>query len=1064
MKLYGYLLVSIFIASLAEAAPTVEDTVIFQPEGSERVVYGGEIAPPEKGAWQLAPTVAESNVLRYYLLSPNDRKMFTYVIHRKRSRQSKLTSKGREVLLNLYKPLREYAASHDGIGPESLDDLDREKHAQLLEKTHNIWQSETDRTLQGPYVHLFPAVPFETEAAGGRDLHEKKKILLVELQPYINDGSHWLLYTDGSVAREEINPDFISANNLTISPVSEEIDIQTEKDEGEGKYMVLAVLDQPGGSKVLSPVIENSLTGEITEVSWPLGRALQNDPGMENYLDFARFLEWAPYRAQLPENPLYRVWPEEMDWQAPDNGNRGNRRNRAPRLTSFSVLGGRAAVEETLQIQPLFSDADRSERSIPIDSIEGVAVRSHPFAAMLAGTEGGSLPLADLVPHDRFLVYSPEPEAILPFLGQGAEFIAELGGMINADSIEYDLKNRYLARLGLDSTWLQKFIKSGIVRETALFFPDLFFIEGTDVTVISRLATPGLVAPFLKMAGINGLMGENFSTHTLADGRQVFWALRDDVLIISTARREMETALTLHAEGGQDSLGQSSEFRYMLTQTPVNPGTRLYAYFSDPFIRRLVGPEVKIGQLRRLQARRSLEEITAATLLARFEGQSGPASMEALVKAGYISPSLAGQGFTIDRDGVAHSPVYGTLAQLQSLGSVPLQFASGPEAEAYNQYLENYNRYWRQYFDPIAIRLDEAGDNSLELTTFILPLIDNTMYNGIKEFIAHREDDSSLKVPATSPAPVTMFSIHLRDKGREAFTRSSLGLFDRYTRISPSILQYLGPGLHLAVMDADPVIALGSGDILGAFNGNTIGIARGGSMMFIPMALSVLTRPCTFYIETTDPERTLYYLRKAAAQPVMQVSERDGLDLDFYQIGGRDEWIYTFNLFGMIKLRYGLEVVDNYLVVRNIPWSPKEKIIAVNEAPLNGAMLQAFPAASKSQLPGIFTSAAEANRKEAYKGMAYLYPLVAGGKTDLGKAADEHARLFGFRPVHPDKGAWTWTGHHIVSDRYGTLAQQRQPSYAEDDSFGLLRDIEALSLNLQFEDEGLRTILRWSLR
>ena len=36
------------------------------------------------------------------------------------------------------------------------------------------------------------------------------------------------------------------------------------------------------------------------------------------------------------------------------------------------------------------------------------------------------------------------------------------------------------------------------------------------------------------------------------------------------------------------------------------------------------------------------------------------------------------------------------------------------------------------------------------------------------------------------------------------------------------MLDDLGPGLHLAVHDADPVIALGSGDLLGAFGSNSL--------------------------------------------------------------------------------------------------------------------------------------------------------------------------------------------------------------------------------------------------
>jgi len=189
------------------------------------------------------------------------------------------------------------------------------------------------------------------------------------------------------------------------------------------------------------------------------------------------------------------------------------------------------------------------------------------------------------------------------------------------------------------------------------------------------------------------------------------------------------------------------------------------------------------------------------------------------------------------------------------------------------------------------------------------------------------------------------------------------------------------------------------------------------------------------------------------------------VDIDFYRIDGRDEWIYSFNLFGLIKLRYGIAVQDNYLVVRNIPWAPLEKIKQVREWPLNGALLQAFPAACDSQLPGMFTSASEKNRNGSLEGMGYLYPIVVSGHAAIQGAPAEHARLFGFRPAHPGDGAWTWDGQDIVSDLYGSVREQRQPAYVKGETkFGLLGDIDTLSLNMQFEDTGLRTKLRWKMR
>src|SRR2546428_8367618 len=52
-----------------------------------------------------------------------------------------------------------------------------------------------------------------------------------------------------------------------------------------------------------------------------------------------------------------------------------------------------------------------------------------------------------------------------------------------------------------------------------------------------------------------------------------------------------------------------SELRYLLTELPLTKDTRTFVYMSDPFIRRMVGPAVKIAQLRRMRARAEMEMI-----------------------------------------------------------------------------------------------------------------------------------------------------------------------------------------------------------------------------------------------------------------------------------------------------------------------------------------------------------------------------------------------------------------------------------------------------------------------
>jgi hypothetical protein len=430
----------------------------------------------------------------------------------------------------------------------------------------------------------------------------------------------------------------------------------------------------------------------------------------------------------------------------------------------------------------------------------------------------------------------------------------------------------------------------------------------------------------------------------------------------------------------------------------------------------------------------------------------------------YLPRGFGADAYSIDNQGIAHSQVYGSLARMKTLLDVPVEQVTEAEARAYQDYVDNYSRYWRQFFDPIAVRLNDTEDGSLELTTFILPLIDNSIYNQLRESVMHHEDQQALVVPQVEPSPVTQFSVNLRDEAWQQIAANFADLFQRYGGASPALLDDLGPGIHLAVFDADPVIALGSGDVLGAFGGDVLR-AGGNQMFMIPAILSVLTRPCSVLVETKDPQRTASYLRQAASAWMSRSARQDNdFHVSFYQVDDRDAWVWSTDVVGIIKLRFGVQVTGRYLVIRNIPWSTEDRVVRAAEAPLNGAWLTVAPTAGRLQLPGLFASTADQERRAAIASLGRLYPLLLSGDADLGSAGQRHQQLFGFRPLHPPRGQWEWRDFQLASSVYGSASRQRQPGFDPQQPFGLMQTMESLTLSMQFEDAGLRSQITWKLR
>jgi hypothetical protein len=806
-------------------------------------------------------------------------------------------------------------------------------------------------------------------------------------------------------------------------------------------------------------VLKSNRTGEVLTLEWDVSEAREDPDTVRPALNTARKRRWRPY-TMAAGSAVLDAWLASVG-ATPDR----DRRSGGPRgrmASPFSVLGGRAAVRETLQMQALNPrNGDDPGPAVPIIDIQGVEVPAHPFEEMLAGAEGGRLAIADAIPHNRFFLYAARPGAVLPFLDDGARFISRLGAGITGHALRYNLKARYLARLGLDESWLRSFLESGAVSDLAFFTPDLFFIDGTDLTVVARLRQPRLLAGLLDMIGVKGLSSSESVVRTLPDGAEVFWALRDDLLFLSTSEAELSSALALVNGEGEGSLGQSHEFRYMLYQLPPDDATRLFAYLSDPFIRRLVGPEVKIGQLRRLNARADMERIVAAGLLARLDGLISP-DLATLIRHGYVPERFGSGAYHVGADLRVRSETYGPLTAMKPISQVPIETVSPSEADAYKTYLEGYQRFWRRYFDPIAIRVNDTEEGGLAAETFILPLIDNTIYNGLRRGLATAETQTPLRIPDIEPKPVLMFSMNFREAAwHEGVTEMIDDMIGRHSTIDPALVTDLRPRLHLAIHDADPVIALGSGDLLGAFGGNMI--ARGSEMMAVPILLSVLTRPCTLIVETADPGRTVRLLDQASAA-FLGGRRRDlwvGVP-DFYRIEGKDAWVYALDVMGVVKLRYGIEVRENYVLIRNIPWSDAGAVTGESTASLNGARLIVHPRANRLGLPALATTAGEKARKAALESMGILYPLIACGYADLADAPAAHERLLGFRPLHPGPGGWEWKDGHIGSTVYGTVFRQKQPATPAD-AAALLSEIEILSVEMQFESDGLRSVVRWRM-
>ncbi|MDH4260475.1 MAG: HEAT repeat domain-containing protein, partial [Gammaproteobacteria bacterium] len=650
----------------------------------------------------------------------------------------------------------------------------------------------------------------------------------------------------------------------------------------------------------------------------------------------ARLQWWQPLLAQS-DAPVLRSWVTRhnelygVDEKSVERSGRGHEQ-----VTTdyFDVLGGRAGVRESVQLQSLkTSVAANDARTIPIEDVQRIDVESHPFSKMLkeSGTAPGRLPLADFAPLDHFFAYFRDPAALSQFMDGSGDMFLRLESAFSLKSLDYSLKSRYLARMGMTEEMLAQLEGLGLVGEIGFVAPDLFFIDGTEITTLIRIQAPSLIGTVMRLAGLGEPGATGIGVKTVSPGMEISWARRDDLLIVSTSAAELKNVLDLHDNPKKDSLGRSDEFGYMLQRLPIADTTRAYFYFSDPSIRELVGPQMKIAQLRRMRVRADLDTLTAGALLYKLDGNTAAPTKSALIDLGYVPRQFSERDYSIATDLVAKSEQFGSSAALKPLGSNPVELVSKAEAAAYAEYLKNYSEYWRQFFDPIAVRMDELDPDTWELTTFILPLLDSDLYNQLRDALTTADSGLRLEVPQLTPTPVMVASMNLSDSMRLKLAKGLTEILKKFTSVDPAIFDAFTPTVHIAVQDSTPIVAVGSGDILGVFSEKMLHME--GFEPFLPILISLASQPSSVFIELAEPEVVLKFLRDA-----MSGRSNSG-ESQFHQVKGEDAWIYSVSVFDMVQLHLRVAVENDYLVISNLPWSPKAAQTGTVTESLNGARL-----------------------------------------------------------------------------------------------------------------------------
>jgi hypothetical protein len=838
----------------------------------------------------------------------------------------------------------------------------------------------------------------------------------------------------------------------------------------------------------------------------------------------------------------------------------------------FSLFSGALAVQESLQLDAMRGDTNTllNEMSNPaknvvkITSLEGPTVDSHPWDKMLAaqmvsGKQPEIGPLDLCVPEDQYYLHFRALSKLMDIIDAGDLWGTHLFTQADKTAKDQRTGERIKRQLAIQTDPLTRPFYDLVVDEAAITGSDVFFREGSDVTILFQIKQAEFETDGkgLTVGGISFGKGKGGvdmspvfrtrmdgfltaaeksrpdavrSTGKIGDVEYVSITTPDRAIHVFSAypkpnlhvRSNSKVALekilkTIAGDRSVPRLGDATEFKYIRTLMPRGDQREDgLVYLSDPFIRKLVGPELKLTEARRMICYNHLRMIGHAAMLYRTQFGNTPTSLEKLTETGcapgWFTPKPGekmlvcpcGGKYTLSTDGLSGvCSHHGGAHELTPCCEIPLERVTEGEAGQYKQFIAEYSQYWRRYFDPIVIRL-QVTPKQYRAETIILPLIDNSIYTSMAMALGGEPEPlDALPVPKKN-----IFTMALRVNKMELMKQGGFFFHDleRMQRevgedddrpnlqgFGKSVQEFLASGignqLALNIYDASPMFDFNLprflGEMMGEFRG--VGSRMGSDMIPASFLISSLNSPVYVSVPVKDEkvvDKFLDDLDKFLATVARQ-KERGGfldLDYDYYRVPaeGKSPALRCFNVqLGPVKWRVFFARIDKGLYIASKKFilddlAEAAKIVKDdgqqkrNLGPAAHAMVRVRPENWKAALPDFQLGWAEGSREACLNNLGPLSSVARAVSSQNAKVTPEEVlreadALHGVHFYCPDGGKYEFSpnGKQIVCSLHGDAATPRQllAPAANSPLDKILKDFHGLTAELTFLEDGLHAVI-----
>lgn len=472
---------------------------------------------------------------------------------------------------------------------------------------------------------------------------------------------------------------------------------------------------------------------------------------------------------------------------------------------SLGLFTGEQAIRENLQLDRQLLVPQRTQHeTVDIASLEGISVRELDWKSLLRDAQPVLDPLARNIPHDQHAVFFPTFGDLLHVLDTADAFGTPLLQSLEARTQDHRTAERYRQQLCLDTSGLSRLLGPSVIASVALTGSDPYLRSGSDVAVLFEAQNAAALMAFVrtkqqaavaqwKARPVTGqIEGIDYEGVTTDDRRIASYLCRlGDTVAVTNSLYQLRQLVRTH-QGAHPALASLDEYRFFRQRYAVAADDeRAFVFLSDAAIRRWCSPRWRIGSSRRLRAEALLADLQAEfhdDLVRYAPGQPPPEFPWPVTEFGQLQ--LTADGF--------RSSVYGSLGFMTPIAELDLARVTREEADAYCQWRDQYQYQWRQFFDPIGVRMSGTG-NRLALDVTVMPLILGSEYQPLVDFTRGVQltaqqldlhDDTLLHIAvAVNPQSETA-------KQLDAAATGFLNL--------PSIADWLGSSIEL-YFDADPL-------------------------------------------------------------------------------------------------------------------------------------------------------------------------------------------------------------------------------------------------------------------